>query len=121
MASIPYCLEAGPRVELFFLSRSTRIVSLFTRRSSSMPAGGWNALLAGAPWFRGKDAYPIPAYSEFMPPPRLGRKAYPFAEVDSSLVRPDDPEGWPVSEFEEAWELQLGLNHFAQRLVRSLV
>ena len=37
------------------------------------------------------------------------------------LVRADDPEGWPVSEYEEAWELQLGLAHFAERILRSLV
>ena len=41
-----------------------------------MPAQGWKRLLAGAPWFRGAGNYPIAAYSEFMPPPRLGPKPY---------------------------------------------
>jgi len=37
-----------------------------------MPLQGWKRLLAGAPWFRGRGKYTIRAYSEFLPPPRLG-------------------------------------------------
>src|SRR5437762_2126388 len=38
----------------------------------AMPTRGWKQLVAGWPWFRGEGSYPLPAYSEFMPPPRLG-------------------------------------------------
>ena len=52
-----------------------------------MTAPGWNALLDGAPWFTGQDAYPITAYSEFMPPPRLGLKPYRHAPPGVLAVR----------------------------------
>lgn len=86
-----------------------------------MPASGWRQLLSGFPWFRGEGNYPIPAYSEFMPPPRLGRKPYPFAERDPLLFSEDDPWGWRVSEYEEWWELRPGLEQLACRIVGSLV
>ncbi len=41
-----------------------------------MAEQGWQKLLAGYPWFAGEGNYPIAAYSEYMPPPRVGRKAY---------------------------------------------
>jgi hypothetical protein len=37
---------------------------------------GWQQLVAGWPRFRGEGSYPLPAYSEFLPPPQLGRKHY---------------------------------------------
>ncbi len=40
-----------------------------------MPKTGWQRLVAGTSWFRSPGRYPIPAYSEFMPPPRLLAKA----------------------------------------------
>jgi Peptidase family M28 len=75
----------------------------------------WRDLLRGAPWLEG---YPIPAYSEFMPPPRLGRKAY--GAEDTRLFRDDDPSGWPISEYEEALELQPGLRKIGEQLVTLL-
>ena len=41
-----------------------------------MPKSGWEQLLAGAPWFQDNGKFPIAAYSEFIPPPRLGIKPY---------------------------------------------
>lgn len=38
-----------------------------------MAKHGWHQLLDGAPWFEKEGAYPIAAYSEFIPPPRRGR------------------------------------------------
>ncbi|HUY36201.1 MAG TPA: M28 family peptidase [Pirellulales bacterium] len=83
-----------------------------------MPKQGWKQLLSGTPWYVGEGKYPIAAYSEFMPPPRLGRK--PCGRIDSLLFRDDDPWGWHVTEYEEAFELQPGLKHLAQKLVSSL-
>ena len=59
-----------------------------------MPTAGWKQLLAGWPWFEGEGSYPIAAYSEFMPPPRLSRRPYGTidrlavdkAHVDGNLV-----------------------------------
>ena len=48
-----------------------------------MAERGWKQLLANQSWFHGKGKYPISAYSEYMPPPRLGCK--PYGSVDPVL------------------------------------
>lgn len=79
---------------------------------------GWKALVEDYPWFAGKGKFPLPAYSEFMPPPRLGRKPYGAAEV---LPFSDaDPFGWAVTEMEEEYELGPGLEHLAGEIVGAL-
>ena len=82
-----------------------------------MPSGnrGWRALTDSASWYRRAGRYPIPAYSEFMPPPRLGRK--PCGEIDETLFARDDPFGWRVSAHEEEHELRPGLQHIAGELL----
>ena len=69
-----------------------------------MVQGGWKRLLAGFPWFRGPGKFPITAYSEFMPPPRLGRA--PCGQVDPWVLSEDDLYGWRISEVEEEVELK---------------
>src|SRR5579862_382598 len=64
-----------------------------SRSTVTEPAAGWKQLLPPGPWYRRPGAYPIPAYSEFMPPPRLGRRAYGGAR-DTVLFAEDDPWGW---------------------------
>ncbi len=81
-------------------------------------ATGWKALLAGSGRY-GAGRFPLPAYSEFMPPPRLGRK--PYGEPDIGLFAEDDPSGWRISEREQAWELQPGLEHIARELYTSVL
>ena len=85
--------------------------------SSKEPAG-WDKLLQGYPWFSGKGQYQIPAYSEFMPPPRFGRS--PYGEIDTSHFIPDDPFGWYVSEIEEELELQPGLAMLANQILKQI-
>jgi hypothetical protein len=84
-----------------------------------MPTEGWKQLVAGWPWFDGQGRYPIPAYSEFMPPPRLGRRAY--GGTDPVLFAEDDRWGWHVTEYEEALQLQPGLERLAKQIVGALV
>jgi hypothetical protein len=79
---------------------------------------GWAALLEGFPWFAGEGRFPLPAYSEFMPPPRFGRS--PYGADDARLFVEADPFGWNVSEWEEAVELRPGLEHIAQRVVAAV-
>jgi Peptidase family M28 len=79
---------------------------------------GWSRLLAGYPWFREPGAYPLPAYSEFMPPPRLGRK--PYGEADEALFADGDDFGWRVSALEEEDELRPGLQRIASQLLHVI-
>jgi len=84
-----------------------------------MEAQGWNVFFEGWPWFRGSGLYPISAYSEFMPPPRVGGTAY--GGPDGLLLRGDDPWGWPVNEYEEGLELSPGLARMAQLVLERMV
>ncbi len=79
---------------------------------------GWHELLDGYPWFRGAGNYPLRAYSEFMPPPRVGRK--PCGEIDRTIFRDDDPFGWHITAEEEANELRPGLEHIGAHLLTIL-
>jgi hypothetical protein len=83
-----------------------------------MAERGWKQLLANHTWFHGPGKYPITAYSEFMPPPRLGRKAY--GSIDRLLLADDDPFGWHITEYEQAAELNPGLTQIARELVTAL-
>lgn len=94
------------------------------RMTRTQPAakstGGWPALLEGFPWFVGDGNYRLPAYSEFMPPPRLGRGPFPYSHHDPFLVRANDPWGWHVSEIEEEYELRPGLEWLAEKVLDQL-
>src|SRR5438309_1500948 len=84
-----------------------------------MPFSGWKRLREPASCFRGDGGYPIPAYSEFMPPPLLGCK--PYGAVDTALFADDDPFGWRVNEFEERLELRPGLELLGRQILRALI
>ena len=68
---------------------------------------GWQRLLRDVPrqWKPGE--FSIAAYSEYMPPPRIGWKPYGGREL--SPFAEDDPCGWQVTEYQEQVELQPGL------------
>ncbi len=83
-------------------------------------ADGWMSLLPPAGPYRGAGSYPIDAYSEFMPPPRLGWKPYSGPLPDGQMLDAEDPWGWYVSEVEEANELQPGLEQVARQVVGRL-
>ena len=81
---------------------------------------GWKQLIPAASIFRGQGRYPIDAYSEFMPPPRLGWKPYAPEPPDPQLFDADDPWGWHVTEFEEHNELRPGLDQVARQVVGKI-
>jgi hypothetical protein len=81
---------------------------------------GWSKLIPDNNRLQGPDAFHINAYSEFMPPPRVGWKPYGPVPVNSYLFSPDDPFGWKVHEFDEALELQPGLVQIAKQLMARL-
>jgi hypothetical protein len=80
---------------------------------------GWKVLLPAGSWDRRPGAHPIPAYSEFMPPPPVGRRAY-GGSADPVLFQAEDPFGWHVTEYEQAFELAPGLAHLATEILRAL-
>jgi hypothetical protein len=80
---------------------------------------GWRLLMEGFPRLDGKGSFPLPAYSEFMPPPRLGRK--PYGDREALPFSDDDPYGWAITEIEEEYELKPGLEHLAEEIVGALV
>ncbi|HXY75000.1 MAG TPA: M28 family peptidase [Dehalococcoidales bacterium] len=80
---------------------------------------GWCKLIEGYNWFSEVDRYWIPAYSEFMPPPRLGK--YPYSGVDYSIFSDVDPYGWKVPEIEEQFEIQPGLMNLTDQIMREIV
>ena len=82
-----------------------------------MPFRGWKVLTDTCK-FRGERQYPIAAYSEFMPPVRLGCRPY-RGEVDG-FFSDGDPLGFPVTEFEEAFELRPGLENIAHQVLGGL-
>ena len=79
----------------------------------NMTRNGWSRLIPDEGTFHGSDEFRIAAYSEFMPPPRVGWKPYGPVPVNSYLLSPDDGFGWKVHEFDEALELQPGLQQIA--------
>lgn len=87
--------------------------------TTSNETAGWQTLLKGFPWFEGEGRYPIPAYSEFMPPPRLGRS--PYDGLDTSVYDESDPYGWQISELEQEYELKPGMEKIAQKIMEHLI
>ena len=86
---------------------------------SETDSAGWQKLVKSYPRFSGKVRYPIPAYSEFMPPPYLGFS--PYSGFDDTIFKKDDPFGWYVSESEEEHELQPGLSSLAHQILEEVV
>jgi hypothetical protein len=84
-----------------------------------MARQGWQRLLAETPRESKPGGYPIAAYSEFMPPPRIGWKPYPTHEP--MPFEEGDPFGWQISEYEEAVELLPGLTQVARQAMHALV
>jgi len=72
--------------------------------------------------FRGRGRFPVPAYSEFMPPPFVGLK--PFAAGDPSGAADNtsvcDERGVAIDEYEQEHELRPGLAKIASHLVLEL-
>lgn len=79
---------------------------------------GWRQLVARAGAARVAGGHTIAAYSEFMPPPRVGHK--PYGSIDRVLFHDDDPRGWHVTEYEELLELRPGLQFAAHQILEGM-
>jgi len=64
--------------------------------------------------FAGEGRFPLPAYSEFMPPPYVGLKPY-----ETHRVRADD-HAFEIDEYAQAHELAPGLRGVAGHVLRQL-
>ena len=71
--------------------------------------------------FHGAGAFPLRAYSELMPPPYVGLKPYTptraHAAATCGISRPD---GLDVDEYEQAHDLEPGLDRIAEVLLHEL-
>jgi hypothetical protein len=81
---------------------------------------GWHRLIPPDDCFRGEGNYPLDAYSEFLPPPRVGWKPYGGRGPDPELFSPEDPFGWRVGEFEEHLQLRTGLVQLGKQVLGRL-
>jgi hypothetical protein len=80
---------------------------------------GWSELMTDFTLLNVEGSFPLPAYSEFMPPPRIGRT--PYGEVDSSIFSKDDDYGWHISELEEESELKPGIEHIGKQIMHQII
>ena len=85
-----------------------------------MAGEGWPALFDDWSWVRGEGRFPIAAYSEFMPPPRVGQKPYGAWDVDSPFTQ-DDPSGWAIGLCEQEQQLTPGLAIIGRQLIETVV
>src|SRR5215475_12339358 len=85
-----------------------------------MGATGWRALVRAAGAFRGDGRFPIAAYSEFMPPPRIAIKPSGAFEYESPFQE-DDPFGWRITVNEQERELRPGLALIGRQIVGRMM
>src|SRR5207302_8312450 len=85
-----------------------------------MQRAGWRRLVGSPTAFRGEGRFPIAAYSEFMPPPRLAVKPSGAFEYDSPFSA-DDAYGWRITAREQEKQITPGIAIIARQLIESMV
>ncbi len=79
---------------------------------------GWSAIVDEArSRFAGPGSFPIRAYSEFMPPPRVAIKPYCPDRLGLPAI---DADQFAITEYEQVHELDPGLQHIAAHLIDQL-
>ncbi|MEI7490697.1 MAG: M28 family peptidase [Bacteroidota bacterium] len=81
---------------------------------------GWKHLLQSFPWFEGEKSFPLPAYSEYMPPMHIGFRPYD-GKVYSWHFKQDDPFGFYIGEAEELLHLQPGLQNIGLQSMEHIM
>ncbi len=69
--------------------------------------------------FREQGHYPIAAYSEFLPSIHLGCR--PYGGMRDGFFSDEDLYGFPVTEFEEYYEIRPGLENIAHQVLDTMV
>ncbi|MGD0709690.1 MAG: M28 family peptidase [Bacteroidales bacterium] len=80
---------------------------------------GWRKLIADFPRKSKEGEFSLPAYSEFMPPPRLGCSRY--GNPDNTIFSEEDDYGWKISEMEEMYELLPGIENIGRQVMEHIV
>jgi hypothetical protein len=71
--------------------------------------------------FRGAGSFPLPAYSEFMPPPYVGIKPYaPSRTSASTTFSVSGADALDIDEYEQAHDLEPGLDRIADHLLAEI-
>jgi len=83
---------------------------------------GWSRIEAEARHaFSGEGRFPLPAYSELMPPPWVGIKPYqPHRRSAAATAMATAEDALDVTEYEQAQELAPGLAQVAARVLAEL-
>ncbi|MGD0191304.1 MAG: M28 family peptidase [Rhizomicrobium sp.] len=84
-----------------------------------MDERGWTSLFGDWLWVRGEGRFPIAAYSEFMPAPRIGQKPYGNWDIHAPFSA-SDPFGWRITGGEQSQELTPGLSTIARQVIESV-
>src|SRR5450755_1001546 len=72
--------------------------------------------------FHGEGRFPLRAYSEFMPPPYVGIKPYaPNRAEAAACLRVSGANALDIDEYEQAHDLEPGLEQIAEHLLSKLV
>ncbi|MBI5541684.1 MAG: M28 family peptidase [Bacteroidia bacterium] len=80
---------------------------------------GWHALMTDFTLLHSEGNFPLQAYSEFMPPPRVGIS--PYGEIDYNIFSKNDEYGWHISELEEESELKPGIVHIGEQIMHQII
>jgi len=80
---------------------------------------GWHKLIADYSFNSKERKFLLPAYSEFMPPPRLGCSRYGIP--DKNIFSEEDIYGWKISEMEETYELIPGIENTGRQVMDHIM
>jgi hypothetical protein len=84
---------------------------------------GWSRIVAEAQHaFAGAGRFPLPAYSELMPPPYVGIKPYvPRLEEAAATAQASETSSLDITEYEQTQELAPGLARISGRIIEAIV
>ncbi len=80
---------------------------------------GWKKLFHNFNLPSNENKFVLPAYSEFMPSPRLGYNIN--GDIDEEIFSEYDLNGWKISELEEELELKPGIQNIGSQLMEHII
>lgn len=80
---------------------------------------GWRKLIEDNTLSNKEEKFVLPAYSEYMPPPRVGCSR--CGKPDNTIFSDEDDYGWKISEMEENYELLPGIENIGKQIMEHIV